>query len=674
MVFREFQVAVQKQFAAMQKFPMFRVDVDKNELWQLYLNSFPEGTNPIYKERTEHDCVCCKQFIRAVGNVVAINPTNNKLMTIWDGELGGFYGVVSAALADYIRTKNIVNVFASTEKSAGTSSSTGMDLSGKLRQWDHFFVSIPSKYVKSSSHIDSLLGDIRTNYDMAFRGFTALTVDALDTVLELTVANTLYRASEKKWMLDEVKKLKTQFDRAEDKALWLWARIQDMNPGVARFKNDVLGTLLMDLSEGYELEDSVKSYEQKVAPSNYRRPTALVSKKMIEDARKTLEEAGLLPSLERRPAILEDISVNNVIWSDTTVRTRMKDVFDGLMSGVPTQIKNFDRVEEISIAQFLSDIVPTASKIEAYVDNKLSGNFVSLIAPVDATAPDLFKWGNGFSWSYNGDAADSYIKQRVKSAGGSIEGVLCCRLAWDYSDDLDFHMKEDKGTHIYYGTRRTDSTFGGQLDLDANGMDGIKAEPVENIYYRNTSKFKGDAILTLSVNNYNRRSNGTGFTVELEFGGATHTINYDKVLKNGETIEVAKIRYIKKTDSFELVSSLPSTARSTTVWNVETMNFIPVNVLMFSPNYWDGQEGIGNKHYFFMLEDCHADTKVRGFYNEFLRADLEKHRKVLEMVGAKMAVDETKDQLSGLGFSSTLRNSLLVRVTGKTQRVLKINF
>ncbi len=38
---------------------VFVVDVTGDELWDHYLASFPEGANPMFRERTEHDCSCC---------------------------------------------------------------------------------------------------------------------------------------------------------------------------------------------------------------------------------------------------------------------------------------------------------------------------------------------------------------------------------------------------------------------------------------------------------------------------------------------------------------------------------------------------------------------------------------------------------------------------------------
>lgn len=69
MIFSRFKQAVAAQFAAMSKLTLLRVDVDKDALWDTYLASFPEGTNPLYRKRTEHDCSCCRQFVRADGYV-----------------------------------------------------------------------------------------------------------------------------------------------------------------------------------------------------------------------------------------------------------------------------------------------------------------------------------------------------------------------------------------------------------------------------------------------------------------------------------------------------------------------------------------------------------------------------------------------------------------------------
>jgi hypothetical protein len=232
-------------------------------------------------------------------------------------------------------------------------------------------------------------------------------------------------------------------------------------------------------------------------------------------------------------------------------------------------------------------------------------------------------------------------------------------------------MREPSGGHIYYMNRRQPSPCGGILDLDANGADGIRADPAENIYYADRRTMR-EGPYVLAVHNYCRRSSGSGFDVEIEFDGQTHSIAYDKALKTGEMIAVASINY-SRTAGFSISESLPSTQTSKQVWGLPTQAFHRTKVVMLSPNHWD-ERSVGNKHFFFMLDGCRNEGRARGFYNEFLSEGLAEHRKVLEIVGAKMKTEESERQLSGLGFSSTQRNSVVVRVTGNFTRTVKVIF
>lgn len=81
-----------------------------------------------------------------------------------------------------------------------------------------------------------------------------------------------------------------------------------------------MGTLLIDLSNGVDLERAVKSYENIMAPSNYKRPTALITKKQIEAAQKKVEELGLTDALPRRHARVEDIKVCPKMKSDNDLQ------------------------------------------------------------------------------------------------------------------------------------------------------------------------------------------------------------------------------------------------------------------------------------------------------------------------------------------------------------------
>lgn len=676
MDFNVFKTAVAAQFEHMQKHQLFRVNVSKDSLWETYLNSFETGTNPIYRERAEHDCNCCKQFIRAIGNVVAV--IDGKIQSIWDikvpKEPG--YQVVANALSALVKNSKVSDKFLHYERTAGTDKTFEHHITG-MKTWQHFFVNIPAKFVMKNADIATSLGESRALRDVLLRSLNEITDESIENVLELIAQNSLYRGEEQKFVVDSFRKLKKQFKTLSDdiaKDMFAWSQSEQVPVSVAKIRNSAIGTLLTDLSEGKELEGSVASFEAKVAPMNYKRPTALVTGKMIAEAKEKLATLGLTSALERRHARLTDITINNILFADRSASKIITgDVFDELSNEIGSKVKSqsLDRVEEVSIERFITEILPKASSLEVMIENTHTSNFMSLIAPVDPTAGSLFKWNNNFSWSYVGEVADS-IKERVKKAGGSVVGDLCCRLAWFNHDDLDFHMKEPDGNEIYFGNRGRKSACGGELDVDMNAGGGTTRTPVENIFYESKSHMK-EGVYTLIVNQWApRETNDVGFEVEIDMMGEVLSFSYNKAMRSRENVTVAKIKYTKA-EGFQIVESLPSSKSVRTVNGLPTQSFAKVNVMMLSPNYWDEQV-VGNKHYFFMLDRCTNDGTARGFFNEFLKEDLNVHRKVFEMVGSKMKVDDSMDQLSGLGFSSTQKNTLICRVKGSFTRTIKIVF
>lgn len=682
MEFIEFKKLFQQNFADMVKDAdtLFEVEIDKDEFWNLYLDSFPAGTNEIYRERREFDCSCCRHFIKAIGNAVTIK--NNKIRTMWEFNTGdATWQTVINALDAYLKEKAVTNMYVSKFNSVGTNRNHETLEGGKVTTWDHFYLDLPKKFVDTSSRsIGDIQGSFRDTRNVFKRSLDEISEEAVLTVLELITSNTLYKGEEWKAVLQKFLEYKRIYETLSEseKSNFTWEHAKQAGMTVGRIRNHSIGTLLIDISEGTDLDTAVKKYEVIVAPANYKRPKAIFTKKMLEDAQKTITELGYMESLPRRFATLDDISVNNILFSNRDAAKRIDgamDVFGAMMAEVSNSPKKFSRVEEISIEKFISDVLPTAKSIEAYLENRHASNMVSLIAPKNADAQTMFKWDNGFSWAYSGNITDSDMKDRVKSAGGKVDGDLRFSIQWneDGTDncDLDAHCKEADGYEIYFGRGRKPSFSPnrGQLDVDIISPCGRVA--VENITYANRNTMK-TGTYRFFVHQYSGSAK-KGFRAEIEFDGNVYSFDYNRTMRSGQTVDVAEVT-LDKNGNFSIKELLPSNVSSKDVWNLKTNNFVPVTVMMYSPNYWDEQQGIGHKHYMFMLKDCVNTENPNGFYNEFLKNELTQHKRVFEALGGKMAVESVEDQLSGLGFSSTKRNDLVVKVKGQTERIMRIKF
>lgn len=683
--FTKFKQELQKHFNEMvsDAEKLFEVDVDKDELWEMYLSSFPAGTNGIYRQRREHDCGVCRQFIKNIGAAVTIK--DGEVHTIWELDLGGdkTYQPVCDALDAFVKSHKVKDIYVSKLPKIGVDLNRE-NAGDKVITWHHLYCELPRKLVDRSGRTPGdIKGGFRDTKNVFKRSLDEISMEAVDTILELIASNTLYRGAEWKSALAEFKKYKEKYDKIESeekKELFAWENSLAVGFSIGRIRNHSIGVLLVDVSEGVDLDTAVKRYEQIVAPANYKRPKAIFTKKMLEDAKNTLTELGYMNSLQRRFANLDDITINNILFSNKDAAKRISnagDIFGELEKEVAINPKRFSRVEEIAAQDFIENVLPTAREVEAFIENKHSKNLVSMIAPVNPEAPTMFKWNNGLSWAYSGNIADSDLKQNVKAAGGAIDGVLRFSIQWNEdgrdSCDLDAHCVEPDGNEIYFSNCRKPrkSSLGGQLDVDI--MSPGRNIAVENITWDNLAKMKPGKY-RFFVNQYSG-SVKKGFRAEIEFNGEIHSFDYGRSMRAGEDVTVAEVT-LDKYGNFTINEKLSgsSSISSKEIWSVNTNQFVPVSVISYSPNYFDEQKGIGNKHLFFFLDGCVNDEEPNGFYNEFLKNELLEHKRVFEALGSKCHTEDTEDQLSGIGFSLTKRDELIVKVKGATERIMKIKF
>ncbi len=660
--FKSFAQRVHKQFDEMQKHELFVTDTDKTTIFELYLGAFNPKDNPIYRERTSYDCSCCKSFIRTVGNVVAI--IDNKLVSIWDINTDDVYQPVADALSEYVKNSPIKSKFLHYEKKVGNEYNFELLDDGEQKKWNHFEVNLKDNFIKHKDRIPSAIGKNIDKTKQFKRALEEISMESIDTVIDLIKQNSIYKGQEFLALIKAFKRNKKEYTETKNKDFYVWnSKVTSYEKTI---RNSVIGTLLVDISEGVDLTVAVEKYEAKVAPQNYKRPTALVTKAMIDKAQKKIEELGYMSALERRFATKEDITINNVLFANRDIK-QANNIFDELKAEVKEKPKSFDKAEEISLKDFINNVLPTADKIELYFDNKHQNNLMSLIAPVHTDSKNMLKWGNNFTWSYNGEVTDS-IKERVKKAGGNINGILRASLSWHNTDDYDIHCIEPDNNKICHEYKK--SYTSGTLDVDTN-ISAETTEPVENIVWTNEHKIL-DGKYQIKVHNFTKRNTTDyGFELELEYNGIIHTFVYDKFISEKEYVDVVKFKLNKSKKELKIIESLPQTTATKNIWGIDTNKFHEVSMVMNSPNHWDDQE-IGNKHYFFVLNNCINPNDTRGFYNEFLNNELTEHRKTFELLASRMKAKQTENQLSGLGFSTTKHDSFIVKVTGSFTRLLKV--
>ena len=708
-----FQKSIQEQFDKMcATGKLFRSSLTGQQVWDLYINAFLPEHNPVFRDpsSTTHNCNLCNNFIRRYGNIVAIDENYN-IITMFDVEASEEYATVAQTLSKALRAASVSDVFFETYNELDrkvnyesvskslTKFKLGLDKNVKrytreeaeayklssgeyivkpneTRTFNHLYVSVPKQFVDmSGSSVESIMGNYRDDKNVFQRAMQEIPLDTLNLVKDLIIQGSLLNGETHLFKIETIIPLKKKYDKlsAEQRDNWCW--INSYKFQLSKFRNELIGTLCVELAEGKELNDACKSWNVKVDPKNYMKATAPITKKQIEEARKFVEENGYTESFDRRFANLDDIKVTEILHvnnGDGKIKT--VSIFDNVKSTSTRHKRSeFDGIEEVSIEKFMNDILPGCDSVEVLLTNKHEGNLVSLTTANVEDSKPIFKWNNNYSWTFNGNlAGKSEIKEAVKTAGGKVDGVLRFSIMWSGDDidnsDLDAHCKEPNGNEIYYSNKRSYTTEG-NLDIDiTQPLSQMPKGAVENITFPTLSKMSKGKY-KFFVNQFSARHT-KGFKAEIEFNGELYSYEYNRPVSGN--VQVAEVTF--ENGEFVIKHILPATdgvGVSKEIYGLETNKFHTVNLACLSPNHW-GENNVGNKHYFFMLNDCKCPVSIRSFHNENLNADLLQHRKVMEVLGATNVVNPSDKQLSGLGFNATVRDEVIVRLKGTFKRVIKI--
>ena len=693
---------------------LFRSTVSGVEVWDKYIQSF--DNDPIYRDpdSSTHNCNLCNNFIRRYGNIVAIDE-QYQIITLWDFiPENTEYIPVNNTLSSLLSGKPIQDVFFETFESLKNLPYEGFkrpqaayilgirqnvkrytkeeaelypDAGIKkddLKTFHHLSVCMSSKFVKNrEGSIEAITSKYRDSKEVFMRGLETIPVDTLELVKDLINQGSLLDGTAHLPKLDEIIPIAKAYANvpSNKRDNWCWDKSYELS--IAKFRNTLIGVLCTELAEGMELNRACQNWNKRVDPANYMKATAPITQKQINEAQIFVDDNGYTSAFKRRPATIEDIATSEILHMNADGGNITKEVklFDAVKPTKPSRHKRseFDKVEEVDIATFMYEILPTCTSVEAFLTNEHEQYMVTMTTSERKDSKQIFKWNNPFSWTFNGNlAGKSMIKNAVASQGGKVDGLLRFSIMWakDSVDnsDLDAHCQERPGDLIYFSHKLSYKT-GGNLDIDITQPQRHKKERkkdvVENITFPNYPE--DNQSFEFMVHQYAER-NSKGFEAEIEFMGVQYQYSYPYPVRQNQKIKVATVtwqngefvikHHLQPTDGFGIEKE---------IYGLKTGHFHKVNLACLSPNHW-GEDAIGNKYYFFFLDGAQAQTSLRSFHNENLKGDLVVHRKVMEVLANTTMVESTTNELSGIGFNSTVRDELILRLQGSHKRVIKVKF
>ena len=118
------------------------------------------------------------------------------------------------------------------------------------------------------------------------------------------------------------------------------------------------------------------------------------------------------------------------------------------------------------------------------------------------------------------------MSARLRTAGAD-SGDLRVSLLWDNRNDVDLHVVEPSGEHVFYGNR-VSRRSGGMLDVDMN-VNGQTTKPVENVFWPKGAVPHGRIRVYIQLYGYHDpRGQDTNYTVEIYDRG--EITRYDGVI------------------------------------------------------------------------------------------------------------------------------------------------
>lgn len=378
---------------------LFIVDIGDINLFETYLGTFPEEV------RQYHNCNTCRGFINKYGRLVTVDHTGKLISACWTDSptVPELYRPAFTAMRLAVeKFGKIDRQFLSSQDEWGKH---------ELGGYTHFAlyppdsIRYPKRATKTASQMMALA---RENHGTLSHALADYPREIVAQAVNLLQADALYRAEKVLGPAQFLLKLHDEIAAAgrdsRARSNLIWRAVANAPVGFCTPRGAMVGTLMDDIKAGKSVDVVAKGFASKMNPTRYQRPTAAPTAGNVIQAEKLVAQMGIAQSLRRRFARLEDLEA---LWLPKPINDNRQEpalsVFAGL---VPKKAKPKTPdleapAQNITLEKFRRTVLPSALRIQAYIEPSIAG--IALLTAADMDAPPIVQWDslerrNPVSW------------------------------------------------------------------------------------------------------------------------------------------------------------------------------------------------------------------------------------------------------------------------------------
>lgn len=368
----------------------YRSTIDPDELWEAYLSGFEDP-----EIRQQHNCHCCKSFIKKYGGLVFTNGVET-FSPLWPAYTDTKLYTESLS--------NINKLFDSNRCSIKYPFTTKRKLLGANEDdagWTHFWVKRNGAYTCEDP--GKVAGELATDHEMLVEYIRWVKLNTLTVASELLQGDSTFARSKHaamvKWLLN-TKICAEGMKGSQARRNYLWHSAMSAPKGFCHIKNTVVGVFIHDIESGESIHDARRRLNAAMHPLQYQRPQAAPTEGNIRAAEDLFRRMNLAPSLRRRYAHAGDIQ--EWLWKPTEREAKEQGIFSHLSrEHKKMELPKDSYINNVSWTVFARDVLPHTKSIRIRLQNSM--NFAGLVTAAVPDAPPLLHWDredrrNPVSW------------------------------------------------------------------------------------------------------------------------------------------------------------------------------------------------------------------------------------------------------------------------------------